>query len=313
MEFETATLRFSYSSFVTPGIVYDYDMEKRSRVELKRIVVPGGFDPDQYVSERIYAIGADGTRIPISLIHRKDVTPDGTRPTFLYVYGAYGIPMSPTYSTSIISMLDRGMVYALAHVRGGGDQGREWHQGGRLATKTNTFTDTNAAAEALISAGWTRPQLLALEGRSAGGLTLGAALNLRPDLYRVAHLGVPFVDVINTMLDPTVPLTTGEYREWGNPNEPEAFRRILAYSPYDNLGAMPYPALLVTTGINDMQVRYSEPTKYVAKLRALNPDAHVIMRVNMGVGHGGASGRYKALDERAQELAYLLWMLGYRK
>ena len=313
LEYDTTTLRFSYSSFTSAGVVYDYDMNAKTRTELKRVVVPGGFDPDKYVAERIIAKGLDGTAIPISLVHRKDVTADGTRPTFLYVYGAYGIPMNPGFSNSVISMLDRGMVYALAHVRGGGDQGRGWHHGGRLGTKVNTFTDTNAAAEALIAAGWTKPNLLALEGRSAGGLTLGAALNLRPDLYRVAHLGVPFVDVINTMLDPSVPLTTGEYREWGNPNEAEAFKRILAYSPYDNLAARQYPALLVTTGINDMQVRYSEPTKYVAKLRALNPKAQAVMRVNMGVGHGGASGRYKALDERAQELAYLLWMLGYRK
>ena len=310
LEYKTDVLRFSYLSFTAPGIVYDYDMEARSTRELKRTIVPGGFDPDKYVSARIYADAADGTRIPISLIHHRDSKPDGMRPTLLYVYGAYGISMDPAFSNGVISLLDRGMVYAIAHVRGGGDQGRPWHEGGRLAAKMNTFTDTNAAAEALIAAGWTKPQKLALEGRSAGGLTVGAAINLRPDLYGFAHLGVPFVDVINTMLDASIPLTTGEYREWGNPNEPEAFGQMHAYSPYDNLASQTYPSLLLTTGINDMQVRYSEPVKYAAKMRALSESARVAVRINMGVGHGGASGRYAALEERAEELALMLWTLG---
>jgi oligopeptidase B len=310
LEYKTDILRFSYLSFTSPGIVYDYDMDTRTTRELKRTIVPGGFDPEKYVSSRLYAQASDGTRIPISLIHRSDSKPDGDRPTLLYVYGAYGISMDPAFSNGVISLLDRGMVYAIAHVRGGGDQGRPWHEGGRLAAKINTFTDTNAAAEALIAAGWTKPQKLALEGRSAGGLTVGAAINLRPDLYGFAHLGVPFVDVINTMLDASIPLTTGEYREWGNPNEPEAFGHMHAYSPYDNLAVQSYPSLLLTTGINDMQVRYSEPVKYAAKLRALNNSARVAVRINMGVGHGGASGRYAALEERAEELALMLWILG---
>lgn len=310
LEYDTATLRYAYASFVAAGSVYDYDMDSRQRTLVKAVKIPGGYDPSRYVSERILARAPDGTEVPVSLVRAKDVTPDGNRPTLLYVYGAYGIPNDPGFSNARVSLLDRGVVFAMAHVRGGGDQGRAWHEGGRLGTKINTFTDTNAAAQALIDAGWTKPARLAIEGRSAGGLTLGAAINLRPDLYRFSHLGVPFVDVITTMLDPSLPLTTGEYREWGNPNEPEAFKRILAYSPYDNLHRADYPVILLTTGINDMQVRYSEPAKYLARLRALNPDARAVMRVNMGVGHGGASGRYAALDERAEEMAFMLWSLG---
>ena len=299
--------RFSYESLTTPDTYYDYRVETRELDLIKQKAVLGGYDASRYVAERAHARAADGAEIPISLVYRKDLQKQ-PHPMLLTGYGAYGYPLSTTFSYTRISLLDRGVVYAIAHVRGGGELGKRWHDGGRMLHKQNTFSDFIAVAEQLIGEGRTRNDLLAIEGGSAGGLLIGAVVNARPDLFEAALLDVPFVDVINTMSDASLPLTVGEYEEWGNPSNADEYRYMRQYSPYDNLRAQPYPALLVKTSYNDSQVMYWEPAKYVARLRALGAgkERPLLLWVNMAGGHGGASGRYDQLLERAFDFAFVL-------
>ena len=309
-EFETGTLRFVYASMTTPASTYDYDLRSHERVLRKRQPVPG-YDPTLYASERIAARAGDGTEVPISLVWRRDRRRGGPQPLMLYGYGSYGIPIDPSFSQTRVSLLDRGMVFAIAHIRGGGDLGHSWYEAGKMAKKDTTFTDFIACAEALIDGGRTTPAQLAIEGGSAGGLLMGAVVNRRPDLFRAVIAEVPFVDVINTMLDETLPLTVGEFIEWGNPKLPEQYAWMRAYSPYDNLKRGAFPAMLVRTGLNDSQVAYWEPSKYVAKLRTLKTDANpLLLRINLEVGHGGASGRFDSLREIAEDDVFLLVELG---
>lgn len=314
-EFETTTLRFSYQSLVTPSSVFDYDMETRQRVLLKQQPVLGGYDPSLYVSERITATAKDGVKVPISVVYRRDRQPrDGSRPLFLYAYGSYGYPLPVTFSSARLSMLDRGLTVALAHIRGGGEMGKPWHDDGRMRKKMNTFTDFIAAAEHLVAERYTSPDRIAIEGGSAGGLLIGAVVNLKPELFRVAVLKVPFVDVLNTMSDASLPLTAGEWEEWGNPAVPEDYAVMKAYDPYTNLSAQDYPAILVKTSFNDSQVMYWEPAKYVARLRTLKTDGDVLLlKTNMAAGHHGASGRYDYLREVAFDFAFILTQLGIRE
>ena len=313
-EFDASFVRYQYESFVTPRSVFDYDVRTRERVLRKEQPVLGGYDPTQYVSERLHAATADGTRVPISLVHRRDTPLDGTAPLLLYGYGSYGYSIAVNFSSNRVSLLDRGVIYAFAHVRGGGELGKPWHDAGRLRQKRNTFTDFIAAAEHLIARRYTTPESLVIEGGSAGGLLMGAVANLRPELFRMVISHVPFVDVLNTMLDASLPLTVGEYEEWGDPRIAEDYFYMKSYCPYTNLEAKPYPAMLVKTGLNDSQVMYWEPAKYVAKLRALKTDDHkLLLKTNMGAGHGGASGRYDYLREIALDYAFLLTELGIRE
>ena len=313
-EFNTERFRFSYTSFTTPSSVFDYDLNTRGKTLLKRQPVPG-FDPDMYAERRIFAAAADGTSIPVSLVYRKDRFTEGRPgPVYLSAYGSYGIPNDVYFSPTWLPLLDRGVVVALAHIRGGGEFGKPWHDAGKLMTKKNTFTDFIASAEHLIAAKYTTPDKLVINGGSAGGLLMGAVLNLRPELFRAALVEVPFVDVTNTMLDDTLPLTTQEYLEWGNPNEPEAFAYINSYSPYDNLRAAAYPSILVRTSLNDSQVLVHEPAKWTAKLRDVKTDANpVLMLVSMDAGHGGSSGRYDSLKESSISNAWVLSQLGINK
>ena len=306
-ELETGTLRFSYASFLTPPSVFDLDMESHERLLRKQDRVDG-FDPSRYVCERLTVTAADGAEIPVSMIRPKEAPSDGTAPLLLYGYGSYGTTIEPRFSLSRPSLLDRGIGFAIAHVRGGGARGRSWYEAGKLAHKERTFSDFETVAEALIERGYTCKRRLMMRGGSAGGMLVGAVLNRRPDLFHAAVAEVPFVDVLSTMLDPTLPLTVIEYGEWGNPTEdPEAFDTIRAYSPYDNVGARAYPHLLVTAGLHDPRVQYWEPAKWVAKLRELKTDANLLLlRTDMGSGHGGASGRYDALEQEAFKCAFLL-------
>ena len=310
-EFRTRVYRFRYQSFVTPPSVFDYDILTRELRLLKRTEVLGGYDPTRYRSERLHATAADGTRIPISLVCAKDAPRDGTSPMVLTGYGAYGMPYPVTFSSNRLSLLERGVAVAVAHVRGGGELGKRWHDDGRLLRKRNTFTDFIACAELLVRQGSTAHDRLVIEGGSAGGLLLGAVLNMRPDLCTAAVLRVPFVDVINTMLDPSLPLTVGEFEEWGNPKLPEHYAYMKTYCPYTNLAARRYPAILVRTSLNDSQVMYWEPAKWVAKLRPLKlDDRPLLLKVNLEAGHGGASGRYDALRELGFDYAFILGQLG---
>jgi len=313
-EFATAKLRYSYQSFVTPGSVYDYDMKTRQRELLKQTPVLGGYDPAQYASERVYATAADGTRVPVSLVYRKELKRDGARPLLLYGYGSYGHSIPVSFSSSRLSLLDRGVIYALAHIRGGGDLGKDWHDRGKMAVKRNTFTDFIAAAEHLIKEKYTAKDRLVIEGGSAGGLLVGAVTNLRPDLFKAVIAQVPFVDVVNTMLDTSLPLTVQEYLEWGNPNVKAEYEYIKSYSPYDNIAAKAYPNMLVRVSLNDSQVPYWEGAKYVARLRATKTDQNLLLlQSNLAAGHGGASGRYDALKETAFNYAFILSQLGITK
>ncbi|HEY7517601.1 MAG TPA: S9 family peptidase [Methylomirabilota bacterium] len=309
-EFDVRTYRFRYQSLVTPASVYDYTMDTRVLTLLKQTPVLGGYDPGLYRSERRYAIASDGTRVPISLVHRADSPPDPTRPMLLTGYGAYGLPYPVTFSSNRLSLLDRGVSFAIAHIRGGGEGGKRWHDAGRLKNKPNTFTDFIAAADHLVAHQYTTHQQLVIEGGSAGGLLIGAVMNRRPDLATAAVLRVPFVDVVNTMLDESLPLTVGEFEEWGNPKEREYYDVIKTYCPYTNLDALHYPRLLVRTSLNDSQVMYWEPAKYVAKLRYVSPGTSALFRINMAAGHGGASGRYDYLREIAFDYAFVLTRLG---
>jgi oligopeptidase B len=310
-EFDTGLFRFVYQSYVTPRTTYDYDVAKRSRTLLKQQPVLGGYKPEEYDSAMLMAPAKDGTKVPVSLVWKKSLRGGTPQPLLLYGYGSYGYPMDVHFRSSRLSLLDRGMVFAIAHVRGGGDRGRVWYDEGKLAKKMNTFTDFIAAAEFLVARGWTAPDRLVIQGGSAGGLLVGAATNLRPDLFRAVVSQVPFVDVVNTMLDATLPLTTQEYVEWGNPNKERDYRTIRAYSPYDNLGARAYPAMLVEASLNDSQVPYWEAAKYVARLRTLKTDGNVLLlKTILEAGHGGASGRYDALKELAFTYSFVLDQLG---
>ena len=313
LEFQTRTFRFSNQSFVTPPSVFDYDIASRERKLLKRTEVPG-YDPTKYVSERRWALAKDGTRIPVSLVFRKGFRSDGTAPMLLQGYGAYGISSSASFSPARFSLLDRGVVFAVAHVRGGGEMGKRWHDEGRMALKKNTFSDFITVAENLILEKVTAKDRLVIEGGSAGGLLMGAVTNARPDLFAAVISRVPFVDVINTMLDESLPLTVGEFEEWGNPRVPEQYGWLRAYSPYENLEKKSYPAILLKTSFDDSQVMYWEPAKYVAKLRTLKTDQNpLLFKVNMAGGHGGSSGRYDRLKELAFDYAFLLSRVGITK
>jgi oligopeptidase B len=311
LEFNTTVLRFQYQSLVTPNSVFDYGMESRKRTLLKQTEVLGGYKPSEYASERIHATASDGTRVPISLVYKKGMKRDGASPMLLYGYGSYGSSLSPAFSSSRLSLLDRGVVYAMAHIRGGGDLGQEWHDQGKMMMKRNTFTDFITAAEHLIAQKYTSKDRLVIQGGSAGGLLMGAVTNMRPDLFKAVVSQVPFVDVINTMMDASLPLTVGEYLEWGNPNKKEEYEYMKSYCPYTNLAAKDYPAILVKTSLNDSQVMYWEPAKYVAKLRTLKTDKNpLVFKINMAAGHGGSSGRYDALREVAFDYAFILAQLG---
>jgi oligopeptidase B len=312
-EYTAHTFRFTYQSMVTPASVYDYDMGTWQRLLRKREEVPG-YDPIKYATERQWAMARDGVKIPLSIVHRKGLKKDGGAPLFLYGYGSYGLGTPAAFDSNRLALLDRGMTYVIAHVRGGDEMGEIWHDDGMLMKKKNTFHDFIDSAEWLIANRWTSKDWLVIDGASAGGLLIAAVTNMRPDLFRAAHCGVPFVDVINTMMDAGVPLTATEYLEWGNPNEKPAFDYMRSYSPYDNLERKAYPAILVTTSLDDSQVMYWEPTKYVAKLRTLKTDNKpLLLKCNMGAGHGGASGRYDSLKEVAFEYAWLMSQVGIRK
>ena len=304
--YSSTFLRYVYTSPVQPPTVYDYSMDGRYQILRKEQEVPG-YKAANYVAERLWATAPDGVRVPISLVYRRGVILDGSTPMLLRGYGSYGSSYDPSFESNRISLLDRGFIVANAHIRGGGDMGRAWYENGKFLHKKNTFTDFIACAEHLIAEGYTNVDRLAISGRSAGGLLMGAVTNLRPDLFAAVIAGVPFVDVINTMLDPTIPLTVPEYEEWGNPNDPVYYAYMKSYSPYDNVEAKAYPAILATAGLNDPRVQYWEPAKWVAKLRTVKTDDNLLLlKTNMGAGHGGASGRYDYLKEIAFEYAFLL-------
>jgi oligopeptidase B len=313
-EYNTKTFRFNYQSLITPSSVFDYDMDSGKRTLLKQTEVLGGYDPSRYTSERIYATAQDGTKIPMSVVYRKGLKLDGKNPALLYGYGSYGISIDPTFSSSRLSLLDRGVVYAIAHIRGGGELGEEWYDAGKMMSKRNTFTDFIASAEHLIKQNYTASDRLVIQGGSAGGLLMGAVTNMRPDLFKAVVAQVPFVDVINTMLDASLPLTTSEYLEWGNPNVKADYDYIRSYSPYDNIGAKNYPAMLIKVSLNDSQVPYWEGAKFAARLRSIKTDSNpLLLKTNMGAGHGGSSGRYDALHELAFDYAFMLSQLGIMK
>ena len=311
-EFDTHKCRYTYGSFITPFSVFEYDMESGTSTLLKQKEVPGGYDRTRYQVERMSATASDGVKVPISVVHLKSTQLDGHGPLFLYAYGSYGAPMDIDFDSTIFSLVDRGVVYAIAHIRGGGEMGKAWHDDGRMMHKKNTFTDFITCAEYLVAQGYGSKARLTIEGDSAGGLLMGAVLNMRPDLFHAAIVGVPFVDVINTMLDGSIPLTVPEFEEWGNPKDETAFDYMISYSPYDNIAAKPYPNMLVRTSFNDSQVMYWEPAKYVAKMRALRTDHNILMlKTNMQpAGHGGASGRYDRLRDDAFDYAFLLTEMG---
>jgi len=313
-EWDTPRLRYSYQSLVTPSSIYDYDMDGKNSALLKQTEVPGGFDAANYVSERLIATAPDGVKVPISLVRRKGTPRDGSAPMLLGGYGSYGFALPVSFNSNRLTLLDRGFVVALAHIRGGGEMGKPWHDDGRMMKKMNTFTDFIACAEFLVAEKYTSRDRLVIEGGSAGSLLMGAVTNLRPDLFKAVVSHVPFVDVLNTMLDATLPLTVSEYEEWGNPNLPDEYAAMRKYCPYTNLAAKAYPSILVTTSLNDSQVMYWEPAKYVAKLRTLKTDSNPLLLVtNMGAGHGGASGRYDRLHEIARDYAFMLEQIGVAK
>ena len=311
-EFDTTNLRFSYSSMTTPSEVYDYDMAKRTRILRKRQEIPSGHDASDYVTTRIMAISHDGAEVPVSILHRKDLRRDGSAPVLLYGYGSYGMAMPASFSANRLSLVDRGFVYAIAHIRGGTDKGWGWYLDGKREKKTNSFEDFAASARALIEAKYTGAKRIVAHGGSAGGILMGAVANRAGELFAGIVAEVPFVDVLNTMLDDSLPLTPPEWPEWGNPIESEAdFKTILSYSPYENVAAKPYPAILAMGGLTDLRVTYWEPAKWVARLRAtMTGGGPVLLRINMGAGHGGASGRFNRLDEIAIGYAFALWAVG---
>ncbi|HEY0761613.1 MAG TPA: S9 family peptidase [Pyrinomonadaceae bacterium] len=310
-EFDTNVVRYTYNSLVTPNSVFDYDMNTGKSTLRKETEVPGGFDRNNYKSERVFATAADGTKVPMSMVYRKGVKLDGSAPLLLYGYGSYGYSIPPTFSSTRLSLLDRGVIFVIGHIRGGGEMGEEWRQAGRMMNKMNTFTDFIACADTLVKMKYTSKDRLVIQGGSAGGLLMGVVSNLRPDLFKAVVSQVPFVDVLNTMLDASLPLTTSEYIEWGNPNEKAAFDYMKTYSPYDNVAKKDYPAMLVKVSVNDSQVPYWEGAKLVAKLRSMKTDKNpLLLKVNFGAGHGGSSGRYDALRETAFDYAFMLWQMG---
>jgi len=312
MEFDTNILRYSYNSLTTPASVIDFNMKTKEQTIMKEQEVLGGtFDKENYESERIWATAADGTKIPVSIVYKKGIKKDGSNPLLQYGYGSYGYTIDPSFSSSRLSLLDRGFIFAIAHVRGGEYLGRKWYEDGKLLKKKNTFTDFIDVSKYLIAEGYTSKEHLYASGGSAGGLLMGAIMNMAPELYNGVIAAVPFVDVVTTMLDDSIPLTTGEYDEWGNPNEKEYYEYMKSYSPYDNVEAKSYPNTLVTTGLHDSQVQYWEPAKWVAKLRELKTDTHILLlKTNMDAGHGGASGRFEALKEVATDYSFLLDLEG---
>lgn len=310
-DFDTSILRYTYSSLTTPESVYDYNMATREKTLLKRQEVLGGFDSNNYRTERLYAQMKDAVKIPISIVYRKGLKKDDTNPLVLYGYGSYGASIDAVFDPFRVSLLDRGFVYAIAHIRGGQELGRQWYEDGKLLRKKNTFTDFIACAEHLVKEKYTCPEKLFVSGGSAGGLLIGAVVNMRPDLFKGAVAAVPFVDVVTTMLDESIPLTTNEYDEWGNPNEKDYYEYILSYSPYDNVESQDYPNILVTTSLQDSQLQYWEPAKWIAKLRAMKTDSNrLVLRTYMEAGHGGVSGRYKRYRETAFIYAFLIDLAG---
>jgi oligopeptidase B len=313
-EFDTDWLRFGYSSLTTPSSTYDYNMATGEKKLLKRQEVLGGFDPANYHAERLYATARDGVKVPISLVYRKGFVQNGQAPCLLYGYGSYGYSTDPDFSSARLSLLDRGFVFAIAHIRGGQEMGRAWYEDGKLLKKKNTFTDFIDCAEYLVAQKYTNPGVLFANGASAGGLLMGAVVNMAPDLFKGVVAGVPFVDVVTTMLDKSIPLTTGEFDEWGNPEVKEYYDYMLSYSPYDNVEAKNYPAMLVTTGWQDSQVQYFEPAKWVAKLRTLKTDKNpLLLWTNMEGGHGGISGRFRRMKQVALEYAFILNLAGIKE
>jgi oligopeptidase B len=313
-DFDTDLFRYGYTSMTTPFSTYDYNMKTKDAKLLKRNEVVGGYEPANYVTERLWATADDGTQIPMSIVYKKGLKKDGTNPCLIYAYGSYGSSTDPTFSSTRLSLLDRGFVYAIAHIRGGQEMGRQWYEDGKMFKKKNTFTDFIDCTEHLIAEQYTSAANLFANGGSAGGLLMGAIVNMRPDLYKGVIAEVPFVDVVSTMMDETIPLTSGEWDEWGNPDNVESYMYMLDYSPYDQVKAQDYPNMLVTTGLHDSQVQYWEPAKWVAKLREMKTDNNtLLLRTNMETGHGGASGRFKVYEEQAQEYAFILDLAGIKE
>lgn len=313
-EFDTPIIRYNYASMITPVSTYEYDFKTRKSELVKQQEIPSGYDKSKYETTRVWATARDGVKVPVSIVMKKGTKLDGSAPMLLYAYGSYGYSMTPNFSTARLSLVDRGMIYAIAHIRGGSELGEKWRQEGRMFKKLNTFYDFVDSAKWLIDNKYTSPDKLVIQGGSAGGLLMGAVVNMNPELFKAAIVQVPFVDVMNTMLDETLPLTTGEWIEWGNPNEKEAYDYMIQYSPYDNIKAQKYPSMLIFTSLNDSQVMYWEAAKYAAKLRAVKTDDNVLLlKTNMGAGHGGASGRYDRLKEIAFDYAYALSQVGIAK
>lgn len=313
-EYDTSAIRYNYSSMITPNSTYEYDFKTRKSELLKQQEIPSGYDKAQYETKRLWATARDGVKVPISVMMKKGTKLDGKSPMLLYAYGSYGLSMTPNFSTARLSLVDRGMIYAIAHIRGGSELGERWRQEGRMFKKINTFNDFVDSAKWLIENKYTSSDRLVIQGGSAGGLLMGAVVNMSPETFKAAIVQVPFVDVINTMLDDTLPLTTEEWIEWGNPNEKEAFDYMMKYSPYDNVKAQNYPNMLVEVSLNDSQVPYWEGAKFVAKVREMkNNDSIVLLKTNMGAGHGGSSGRYDRLKEIAFDYAYALTQVGITK
>ncbi len=311
-EYDMPVIRLGYESMVTPGTVYDYEVATGELTTLKVQEIPSGYDAEKYATERLKIKARDGTEVPVSIVYPKDFPRDGSRPLFLYAYGAYGYAIPPGFSTGRLSLLDRGFAYAIAHIRGGDDLGQQWYHDGKLEKRTNTFNDFVDVAKALVAGGWTSAGKIAIAGRSAGGELMGAVVNSDPDLWGAVIADVPFVDVLNTMLDESLPLTPGEWPEWGNPIEDKAaFELIRSYSPYDNVTAQAYPPMFISGGLNDPRVTYWEPAKWAAKLRATKTDDNLLLlKTNMGAGHGGKSGRFDSLYEAAEEHCFVLWQMG---
>ncbi|MDQ3062380.1 MAG: prolyl oligopeptidase family serine peptidase, partial [Acidobacteriota bacterium] len=313
-EFDTPVIRFNYASMITPNSTYEYDFKTRTSKIIKQQEIPSGYEKAGYETMRIWATARDGVKVPVSIVMKKGTKLDGKSPMLLYAYGSYGYSTTPSFSTARLSLVDRGMIYAIAHIRGGSELGEKWRQEGRMFKKINTFNDFVDSAEYLIKNKYTSADRLVIQGGSAGGLLVGAAANMRPDLFKAVIAQVPFVDVMNTMLDASLPLTTGEYIEWGNPNEKEAFDYMIKYSPYDNVKAQKYPNMLIETSLNDSQVPYWEGAKFAAKIREMKTgDNMILLKTNMGAGHGGSSGRYDKLKEVAFDYAYALSQVGITK
>jgi oligopeptidase B len=313
-EYDTDVIRYRYTSLTTPMSTYDYDMSSKAKTLMKEQTVVGSFDKSNYESERVYATASDGVKVPISIVYRKGFVKDGSHPLYQYAYGSYGASIDPYFNSSRLSLLDRGFVFVICHIRGGQEMGRQWYEDGKLLKKKNTFTDFIACSEFLIKEKYTTSDKLVANGGSAGGLLMGAVSNMRPDLYKVIVADVPFVDVITTMMDSTIPLTTYEYDEWGDPNEKKYYEYMLSYSPYDQVKKQDYPNMLVTSGLHDSQVQYWEPAKWVAKLRTMKTDKNILLfKTNMEAGHGGASGRFNALKEVAYEYNFIFEILGVKR